>query len=1503
MTAVGEIEVPIAANGTLQKAALVRLARAAEEEMPQALNLQIRLSLLYTPLGGRPELYGYSFSGARLRVQRVQSRLASNASEGMVVVHAIAEPPSLFFFKSAVASKEVQVLAEVLAYEDAPKKPAVGSTVPASRIWKLAVPVAKAKPQPKAQAKAKAKTGNSSLPENPEQAQTQLDQPFKPLGPSPGGRAESAWPLSGGTYPAPLYADPPPECVLAWALLRFDLATESRSALKAELRPGKLREHLAKNLPGKSTAAAEAELSRLFAATFKAKQPPLLECDVQVIPLDDAPRRLLPHDFPAVTESHRMGGLEVIEDVSGLQIDGALSANALDPDVTVRGLLVTLPDAGWMESFLRSVPQPLQMAGVPASVAWELQELHVLVGSHNTLRWLDEPLRGLTAGMAAHYPLDDTGHTWRLKLDKLEDGQRFWFGGEVPVEFVCHPDCAVIVELVAVLRAPGAAAPPVQATQAATTPLLADPGQPQDLLQKKTLGWLLLLPFYQTTSEGLLKAAAVSGERPSLAFDVQFYGGPGLSMLAEEVWSPAAQGPTTISTRPAETAKPSRPALSASRISCSFQLCGDRLIQWLRQHIPLPKPEIQEPPPKPMTLQPLPSVSPQTALAVPAAQGLPYTPPQLAPTQPASALPVPVQAPLPAQGLAVYQPTLAPASMVVAAPAPAPAPVVEKIYLRDQAVQSDPPAIQGVDDNFIGDAKPKASSVATETGPPARPLSAVDKANLLQGTSGAGLKPPGPSVPAGESVPPKRELRWKFEDEDMLQADEISLELLTLRSFSPVDGERIYFQLRFFQFPPVRTVPAALSGKPGEACLLRSAVTNERLAMVFHMDGYVNGSVATSAASVHRHLVNYLDARSADIEIWSAESGMHIGSTSVPLEMLVRQGHQVAKVEAEYAVLEPLSGEPKGTLRMLLVNRGRTPTPYQHLNSNNLPSPPPDDKGHPQPPPAPSPPRGRTRHKVSALIEPGSELHGAQHLTGQATVAEELSQRKHERLKQLRMLRKSDLQADPFSNHSVLLAAAESARQERKKQEVARRMDRFNTTQQSLTASFATPSYFCVDFTNPYGQQAVFSVLVTGDKPRAPEVLPAVPPQQPLQGVLMEMPEQALMLVKDPEEWRRLVSLGVVPTAPSGDFSRLAAGSFVLNPKESISLPFRYLDFNFPGFDTTAQLAPPSGLRLADVAAVVAGPSRKDFRVEVALDHGPVMRCVEVSVVSQPTSIDRTVRFFEAEGTAAEKAVALPPSPDPSSGSCYVYCTSREVHVQRKEEDQVSLRFIAPQSPNVLSFFLVFYADPHFNQVVAIQLIDIQGLRTERIRLVVGQSVERAICLAPAEVLDAGAVRLHSSNSEVVNVQHTAEVDPRYGVKFTVLITSMQVGSRACRLHAVDPAMRRLVAALLVVVAADPPEVKMVHSITLPVLTAVRKRLLYKNEAVRPIKYIVRCSEPALLTVQSPELVINSLDTRCIELLFHAVPATLSYNAEVFLFITSEDRAIHETRMLELAYT
>ena len=75
----------------------------------------------------------------------------------------------------------------------------------------------------------------------------------------------------------------------------------------------------------------------------------------------------------------------------------------------------------------------------------------------------------------------------------------------------------------------------------------------------------------------------------------------------------------------------------------------------------------------------------------------------------------------------------------------------------------------------------------------------------------------------------------------------------------------------------MKTTTAALAGKAGEACLLRSAVTNERLAVVYSMDGYSVNSVARSAATIHRRLVEYLSARNVDIEIWSADSEMQIG--------------------------------------------------------------------------------------------------------------------------------------------------------------------------------------------------------------------------------------------------------------------------------------------------------------------------------------------------------------------------------------------------------------------------------------------------------------------------------------------------------------------------------------------------------------------------------------------------------------------------------------------------
>lgn len=207
---------PISANGTLQKQALARLARAAEEESPEALSLHMRLSFLHTPLGGRPEVYGHSFTGPRLQIQRVQSRVSG--SEGHLTVHALAEPPTLFFFRSAITSKELRILVEVLAFEEPPRQ-ATAAAPAVNRLWKLAAPKAKAKPKaaPKPKAKAKALPGAPGAPE----PSLDMQKAYKARAAAPGGRAASSWPLTGGRYPLPLFGDAEPECVLGWAMISW----------------------------------------------------------------------------------------------------------------------------------------------------------------------------------------------------------------------------------------------------------------------------------------------------------------------------------------------------------------------------------------------------------------------------------------------------------------------------------------------------------------------------------------------------------------------------------------------------------------------------------------------------------------------------------------------------------------------------------------------------------------------------------------------------------------------------------------------------------------------------------------------------------------------------------------------------------------------------------------------------------------------------------------------------------------------------------------------------------------------------------------------------------------------------------------------------------------------------------------------------------------------------------------------------------------------------------
>eukprot|EP00929_Paragymnodinium_shiwhaense_P068855 TRINITY_DN3470_c0_g1_i7.p1 TRINITY_DN3470_c0_g1~~TRINITY_DN3470_c0_g1_i7.p1 ORF type:complete len:2745 (-),score=479.39 TRINITY_DN3470_c0_g1_i7:74-8308(-) len=956
----------------------------------------------------------------------------------------------------------------------------------------------------------------------------------------------------------------------------------------------------------------------------------------------------------------------------------------------------------------------------------------------------------------------------------------------------------------------------------------------------------------------------------------------------------------------------------------------------------------------------------------PPAAVAPMSPPRVPPGAPVSGLAPPssaIAAPAPlAKAVAapsigpavrspVHQPAIGPLPPALASPKAAVLPpelqtVVERVYMRDQGTQSDPPPILNEDDHVIGDGSSPSIYTLSQmkgpyTGPTMKPLADGDKAQLIQnlGDSQAGrllrgLKP----AHEGAMRQPRRELRWRYEEEDVFQADIINLEFLAQRTIFGSNGERIFFQLRFFVFPQARTNASLLAGGPGEACLLRSSITNERVGLLYTVDGAARQHSASmpgglaGAAEVHRQLVEYMSARDAEIEVWNADAQMLVGLVCIPMEQLVRQGHPVAKLETELPVVDPLSGDARGFLKVLMECRGRQakeialpppPPPEEKMAELLGVAPPSDGEG------APKDGKGRVRHRARMLLAPNAGPSLAAGLSGDDM---QEAGKKRDRIKLLRQMRRVDVE-DQFSDRTALLSAAEEVRHDRKKEEVARRMDKFNTSQMTVLAEFGTSAVFHIEFTNPYSRPAAFGVTIAETGGSQAVYMPTgAPSPPPLRGILPAAPEIPLHAVTDAEEWRRLVGMRRVPPPPGGDYAMLQGhGLFNLSAGGTVCLPFRYLGFHHPALeDFSAQVAPAAGLTLAEIVNAASIPGKdRCFTVQVVLQQGPVMKRVELTTRMQPCVVDRTVRFYEAEGTPMEKSVALPvrpstalinrsshvppfpegpqppgaqpPAPPPPVGiateQMFIYCTDRDVHLQRRDENELMLRMLVPQAPQKRFFCLITYGDRYFHQATSVQLVEVHALRRENLSVTVGMSVDRSICLPPAEILDAQAVKLYSSEPETVAVQSSADVDPRFGAKFTVTVTALRSGTRTCRLHAVDPSSRKCLAAFLLVIAVDMPEVRMVHEISLPVLTTLIKRLPYKNEATRPLRYVVRSSNPAIMTVRTPDILLPARETCYVELLFHACPATLTYSTEVLLFVASDDRAIQETRLLRLTYT
>ncbi|KAL3083137.1 hypothetical protein niasHS_010939 [Heterodera schachtii] len=139
----------------------------------------------------------------------------------------------------------------------------------------------------------------------------------------------------------------------------------------------------------------------------------------------------------------------------------------------------------------------------------------------------------------------------------------------------------------------------------------------------------------------------------------------------------------------------------------------------------------------------------------------------------------------------------------------------------------------------------------------------------------------------------KRQIRMELERIDKFGANEVSIQFLAFKKLGSLNtipsSHRLFFSFQFFSFEPIITESLFLDAESAETndgeepnVLYRNGGAEEQKA-----PGLI---VRFVIGSQKKEFLRYLLEENVHIHIWEADSLFYVGSTSVPLQCLLRQG-------------------------------------------------------------------------------------------------------------------------------------------------------------------------------------------------------------------------------------------------------------------------------------------------------------------------------------------------------------------------------------------------------------------------------------------------------------------------------------------------------------------------------------------------------------------------------------------------------------------------------------
>jgi len=318
----------------------------------------------------------------------------------------------------------------------------------------------------------------------------------------------------------------------------------------------------------------------------------------------------------------------------------------------------------------------------------------------------------------------------------------------------------------------------------------------------------------------------------------------------------------------------------------------------------------------------------------------------------------------------------------------------------------------------------------------------------------------------------------------------------------------------------------------------------------------------------------------------------------------------------------------------------------------------------------------------------------------------------------------------------------------------------------------------------------------------------------------------------------------------------------------------------------------------------------------VSNSYGHTTSVLELDVKPKAMVVDRSFRFFQAEGEILKRTIQLLGDNksldyhDYEGGEehKYVHCvemggSSRVVvdwrgSAQPGSPQEVLIKYRCGKFPNLGEFYILIY-DDHFQGVVhECWHVCIQS----RLRLDVNSSVGQS---TPSELVIQGdkfarRVMLYSSNSaEVVfDPSRAFQLVPGAFNRAACRFKMRSAGVHKVHVHMVDLDTKELVCAWLVTVNSSLPVITKVYDVQLPVGCSTSKKLSFTNQWDKTRRYRLMSSDEDVMRPRNVEVDIEPRAVGYMRLFFNPIGGVGM--REVMLFVNDDNDMNEETFLLKL---